>query len=129
MLCFDDRFLRLYDQLLSTNPGSCDRMQSTILHNKAVGGAPASGHLLDLSNGVKCCAADLQFDSIEDLKEAAKEALVLGFDGVELDLTNNHLHVDTKSRPHPWQVVHLGAGKELPLFPWLAANVAVTGDV
>lgn len=119
----DDTFLALLDQLQASNPGSLDRRESTPLHNHAVGGAPGSAHIFLPSAGIKCRAADMQYDTPQDLRDAARAAVSLGFSGVELDLTNSHLHVDTMDRQARWLVVHHGPGNEEPLVPWLDRNV------
>ena len=118
----DEQFSSLLDQLQASNPGSLDRRESTPVHNKAVGGAPGSAHIFLPSAGIKCRAADMQYDTHQELCDAARAAISLEFSGVELDLTNNHLHVDTLPRVSRWLVVHHGPGNEEPLVPWLDRN-------
>lgn len=115
MSVIDLAFAAQVNRLLADHPASVTRWVTTPAHNRAVGGVPNSGHLSGN-------AVDLVFDSVSELYAAAAFSLTLGFTGVELDTTNNHLHVDTLSRT--WQVVHHGAGIEEPLAPWLVAEAA-----
>lgn len=82
--------------LLVRFPASIDSLVRTAAHNQAVGGAPNSAH-------VQGAAADLLFDDPSLLIPAGQFAITLGFNGVEVDLTNNHLHVDVM--PREWHVV------------------------
>lgn len=112
---FDPTFVDHLNTFLDQYPGSVTRLCSTVAHNKAVGGAPNSGHL------APCVAADLVYDTAEQLQAAAKGAFQAGFMGIEVDLTNNHLHLDEK--PRLWRVVHRGPGQDTPLDQWLTAEV------
>ena len=107
-------FAAFVNQLLVDHPASVTRWCSTVARNKAVGGAPNSGHLSGK-------AVDLVFDSAAELRDAAKVAFALGFMGIEVDLTNNHLHLD--ALPRIWRVVHRGKGVESPLDAWLTAEI------
>lgn len=88
--------IRLLNLLLHQFPASVDSLIRTEAHNHAVGGAPRSGH-------VSGSAADLLFDDPLLLIPAGRFAMQLGFTGVEVDLTNQHLHVDIL--PRTWRVV------------------------
>lgn len=107
-------FAAFVNQLLADHPASVTRWCSTVAHNKAVGGAPNSGHLSGK-------AVDLIFDSAQELRLAASAAFGLGFMGIEVDLTNNHVHLDVL--PRVWRVVHHGKGVEGPLDAWLTAEI------
>jgi uncharacterized protein YcbK (DUF882 family) len=113
-MIIDPDFISQVNELLAINPASVTRLVSTPAHNASVGGAPNSGHL----DGK---AVDLVFDSLEELKQGAKTAFGLGFMGIEVDVTNNHLHLDVK--PRTWHVVHHGPGLDTPLDAWLTAEV------
>lgn len=103
--------LRL-NSILCRVPLSITRWLSTPAHNQAVGGAPESAHLRGL-------AVDLVADSNDNLLLAARAARDAGFKGIEVDLRNNHLHVDLQDRPAPWQVVIHADGHEAPLVTLL----------
>lgn len=107
---YDPDFYSLLCELQSAVPGSFESGPRTAAHNRSVGGAPNSAH-------VQGKAQDLIYDSADEFKRAAKEALSLGFMGIEVDVTNNHLHVDTM--PRIWRVVHHGPGQETPLEDWI----------
>lgn len=95
-------FFQRVNELCRVCPGSWESGDRTPHHNVSVGGKSASYHLKGL-------AQDLIYDSVIELVDAAREALRLGFQGIEMDLTNNHLHVD--GRISPWQVVrHMQEG-------------------
>jgi hypothetical protein len=98
-------------------PNSVTRLWSTPSRNLLVGGAPSSGHLILPEQG--CCAVDLVFDSTRELLDGAKVAVEMGFNGIEVDLTNKHLHLDGK--PRVWRVVRDGV-KDQPLKDWLASR-------
>jgi hypothetical protein len=100
-------------------PNSLTRLWTTPARNKLVGGAPSSGHLADETH--TCHAADLVFDTPAQLKAGARGAIEAGFQGIEVDLTNNHLHLDDK--PRIWRVVHRGPKQETPLADWLGVEV------
>lgn len=100
------------NHFLVDHPASDTRWFSTPARNQAIGGAPDSAHLLAHGNAV-----DLVFDSDLELMAGAAYAQTCGFSGIELDLTNKHLHLDTK--PRFWHVVHHGPGQESPLDEWL----------
>ena len=97
------------------HPNSLTRLWSTPTRNRLVGGAKESGHVQDDTH--VCHAVDLVFDTAADLRDAAQTAVSMGFQGVEVDLTNMHLHLDAK--PRLWQVVHHGPNQETPLTDWL----------
>jgi len=105
--------------LTEQHPNSLTRLWSTPARNKAVGGAPESGHVLDATH--VCHAVDLVFDTAAGLRAAAQTAVAMGFQGVEVDLTNMHLHLDAK--PRIWRVVHRGPKQETPLAEWLSQEV------
>lgn len=88
-------FARVND-FLAIYPASIDSWYRTPARNKAIGGAPNSYHVLGL-------AVDLIFDSLEDLFRGAYGARDMGFQGIEVDLTNKHLHLD--GREKSWHVV------------------------
>jgi len=112
----DLAFVSMLNELLEQCPGSIDCLARTEAHNHAVGGAPHSGHVVE-----PCVAADLVFDSPAALIAAARCALALGFMGVELDLSNHHLHVD--ELPRTWRVVHWGHGQDTALEAYLAMHL------
>lgn len=105
-------FIDKLNRFLADHPASSQRWFSTPAHNKDVGGAKDSGHLLKYSNAI-----DLTFDSDLELMAGAATAHQYGFSGIELDLTNKHLHLDTK--PRLWRVVHHGPGDDTPLEDWI----------
>lgn len=105
--------------LTEQHPNSLTRLWSTPARNTAVGGAKESGHVMDAAH--TCHAVDLVFDTPAELKAAARTALTMGFQGVEVDLNNMHLHLDAK--PRLWRVVHHGPKNETPLADWLKAEV------
>ncbi len=105
------------NQLYAQVPFSWERGISTPAHNAAEGGAKASYHLSLPDRPAS--AADLTFDSKDDLLKAVPLAQQL-FGGVELDLTNNHLHVD--ERTVPWHVVRVDKKTFIPWKEWVAAN-------
>ncbi len=106
--------LELVDVLnMMTTPCSIVSLTRTATRNATVGGSPGSAHLSGK-------AADLVYDTRAELIAGAREALAAGAPGIELDLSNLHLHVDVK--PRLWRVVTTDGGKtESPLEPWLAA--------
>lgn len=105
--------------LTEQHTNSLTRLWSTPARNKAKGGAANSGHILDDTRS--CHAVDLVFDTPDQLRAAAQTAVNMGFQGVEVDLTNMHLHLDAK--PRRWHVVHRGPKQETPLADWLKAEV------
>jgi len=105
-------FITKLNTFLAAHPASSTRWFSTAKRNKSVGGAPESAHLLKYNNAI-----DLVFDSDLELIDAAANAHHFGFTGIELDLSNKHLHLDTK--PRFWQVVHHSKDNEEPLDVWL----------
>lgn len=109
---FDYTFLRTLDAFITAYPASLVRWFSTDEHNRLVKGAPNSAHLLKPG---KANAVDLIYDSKEQLYKAAWSASAYGFTGIELDLTNLHLHLDTMDRGHLWHVAHHAPGIESPL--------------
>jgi uncharacterized protein YcbK (DUF882 family) len=95
-------------------PFSVVSLTRTPGRNAKVGGSPGSAHLSGK-------AADLVYDTRADLIAGAQQALDAGAPGIELDLSNLHLHVDVK--PRIWRVVTADGGKtEEPLGPWLSKN-------
>lgn len=84
----------------------------TPLRNAQVRGAASSLHLL-------ACAADLVFDSEGELFNGARTAQQM-FGGVELDLTNYHLHVD--GRKNKWQMVRRAKNTYTDLSEYFLTN-------
>lgn len=111
----DPDFFAKLNRFLANHPASDTRWFSTPARNAMVGGAKNSAHLLENGNAI-----DLVFDSDLELLDGAANAHHYGFTGIELDLTNKHLHLDTK--PRLWRVVHHGVGQETPLDEWLKAT-------
>ena len=105
-------FIAKLNRFLTDHPASVTRLVSTENRNRAVGGGKDSGHLFKNGNAV-----DLIFDSDEQLYEGAAHAKEYGFSGIELDLSNYHLHLDTK--PRQWMVVHYRKNDERPLEEWI----------
>lgn len=93
----DQELVCKVNQLKEKFPCSTTRLDSTVLHNTQVGGAKNSYHLLGQ-------AIDLVFDQVENLIPAALEAQRIGFGGIEVNLRNNHLHLDL--RKVKWEVVY-----------------------
>lgn len=102
---------KLNNFLLDHPTGSVTRLVTSVTHNKMIGGAQNSAHLFKNGNAV-----DLIFDTDDDLYDAAIAAKHYGFSGIELDVTNKHLHLDTK--PRQWMVVH-EKEHETPLEDWI----------
>jgi uncharacterized protein YcbK (DUF882 family) len=99
------------NQVLALYPASVTRVCTTPYRNEAiVKGAPASKHLTGE-------AVDLVFDQSSTLLYAAKYARELGFGGIEVNYSNNHLHLDIRSVPF-WHEVRL-AGKKYTLQEYL----------
>ena len=90
------QFFQRVNALCAICPASWESGDRTPQHNARVGGAPNSWH-------VKQQAIDLVYDTPEELQVAAQEAIRQGFMGVEMDLTNLHLHLD--GRTSRWWVV------------------------
>ena len=109
---FDHDFLAKLEKFVAAHPASTHRWFSTPTHNKSIGGAKDSAHLIQYSNAI-----DLSFDSDLQLIAAAAVAHTYGFSGIELDLSNKHLHLDTK--PRLWRVVHHADKSETPLEEWI----------
>lgn len=98
------------NQLLALYPASTTRLCSTPYRNSVVRGATASKHLTGE-------AIDLVFDQASTLLHAAQYAKQLGFGGIEVDYSNNHLHLDI--RPDPvWHEVRFN-GKKYTLDQYL----------
>lgn len=110
MIIFDPVFLAKLDELVAAFPNcSCRDWGRSVTHNEEVGGAPHSLHRL-------WCAVDLTFDG-NNLLDPTRKALDLGFGGIELDLTNFHLHLD--NRTTIWHVVKTVSGEYIPLDQFL----------
>lgn len=98
------------NQLLALYPASVTRLCTTPYRNEAiVKGAKSSKHLTGE-------AVDLVFDQTSTLLPAARYAVTLGFGGIEVDYSNNHLHLDI--REVLWHEVRL-AGKKYTLKEYL----------
>lgn len=110
-------FIARLNRFLVDHPASVIRLVTTETRNRVIGGAADSAHLLKNGNAV-----DLVFDNLEQLYAAATYAKNYGFSGIELDLTNYHLHLDTK--PRHWMVVHYGPKDERPLDEWIKSREA-----
>lgn len=105
--------------LFDRAPFSITRMISTPMRNRQVGGSAHSWHLdlsCDPAYARPCGAADLVFDGAEEMHKAVPYAQALGFGGIEMDLTNNHLHLDVRPMDKKWWVVKTDQG-ESPLPP------------
>lgn len=103
------------NELKQRYPCSTTRIDSTPEHNKNVGGAKNSWHI-DTEDH-KACAIDLAFDSEDVMYQATQYAYTQGWTGIEVDLTNNHLHLDLRTTP-TWHVIKTKEKKYLPLtFP------------
>lgn len=99
------------NSLLAVYPASVTRVCTTPYRNEAiVKGAQASKHLTGE-------AVDLVFDQASQLLHAAIYAESLGFGGIEIDYSNNHLHVDIRQAPF-WHEVRI-AGKKYTLKEYL----------
>ncbi len=108
----DPDFFHKLNRFLADHPASDTRWFSTPARNKMKGGATHSAHLLENGNAI-----DLVFDSDRELFDGAANAHKYGFTGIELDMTNKHLHLDTKARL--WRVVNHGKKLETPLEDWI----------
>ncbi len=98
------------NSLLALYPASVTRLCTTPYRNEAiVKGAQSSKHLTGE-------AVDLIFDQTSTLLPAARYAVTLGFGGIEVDYSNNHLHLDI--REVLWHEVRL-AGKKYTLKEYL----------
>jgi len=97
-------FIEKVNELCSHVPASWESGYRTPTRNKTIGGAVGSLHQLGL-------AQDLIYDSVADLWQAAQKAIELGFGGIEVDLTNSHLHVDF--RDTIWHVVRYNDGSHI----------------
>ena len=86
------------------------------LRNAAVGGSPNSFHKFGK-------AVDLVCDFPSQLQSVAQEALALGFNGIEIDFRDNHIHLDI--RDTPWQVVFLKNGEKISLAAWLSTGITM----
>ena len=110
MKILDLEFVTKLDDFLASFPNvSCTRWGSSGKHNAKVGGAPNSMHLV-------WSAVDLIFDLDIDVRPALQKAIDLKFGGIEWDTTNQHLHLDNRSKP--WHVVKTN-GDSTPLDQWL----------
>lgn len=112
----DIDFINKLNRFVTDHPNcSCTRLFSSENRNRDLGGAKDSAHLFKNGNAV-----DLIFDTVEQLYDAAAAAKDYGFSGIELDMTNYHLHLDTK--PRHWMVVHYSKHDERPLEEWMATR-------
>jgi hypothetical protein len=111
-------FIAKLNKFLTDHPASVTRLVTTEQRNQNLGGAKDSAHLFKNGNAV-----DLIFDSDAALYAAATAAKAYGFSGIELDLTNYHLHLDTK--PRHWMVVHYAKNDERPLEDWVKSHSEV----
>lgn len=103
------------NELKQRYPCSTTRIDSTSQHNKNEGGAKNSWHIDTESH--TACAIDLAFDSVELMQQAAHFAVSQGWSGIEMDLSNNHLHLDLRTTPS-WHVIKTKNKTYLPLtFP------------
>ncbi len=93
----DLAFCERVNALCAVCPASWESADRTPRHNASVGGKSASWHL-------KGQAVDLIYDTIESLHTAARIAIDQGFQGVEMDEKNWHLHVD--GRTERWHVAY-----------------------
>jgi len=100
----DPEFIALVNLHKARYPSSTESLDRTPLHNANIGGAQHSYHLDVSPRGAK--AIDLIFDLIEDLLPAALYARTLGFGGIEVDFSNNHLHLDMRPLTKFWHVVY-----------------------
>ena len=105
-------FINKLNKFFVDHPASVTSFTRTETRNKAKGGAKDSSHLLKHGNAI-----DLVFDTDLELMSAAANAQHFGFTGIELDLSNKHLHLDTK--PRLWRVVHHSKDNEEPLDTWM----------
>ena len=106
-------FLDRLDELLFVCPGlSCTSWGRSTRHNAASGGA-------DLSQHLNWAAVDLVADSLDQLYDAARKAVVLNFPGIELDLRSEHLHLHLDWRAGFWRVVWTSDGFKKPLDEFL----------
>lgn len=116
---FDPMFLDTLQAILAAfDSASLTSGPRSIRHNQAIGGAKLSPH-------IEGKAADLIFDSMQDLRNAAKVAIGLQCTGVEVDLVNLHLHLDMKERKRPWHIVTYQDGSEHLLVDWLSVPLQV----
>lgn len=103
--------IKMVNELISVYPASVTRLCTTPYRNEAiVKGAKSSKHLTGE-------AIDLVFDQSATLLPAAKLARQIGFGGIEVDYSNNHLHLDIRPDPF-WHEVRL-AGKKYSLTEYL----------
>lgn len=108
-------FLTALDQLLGSSPYvSCISWGRSIQHNEDCGGAPGSHHRY-------WDAVDMICDQSSQLIPLSAKALALGFPGIELDLTNQHLHLDWRT-DKIWHVVKQHTG-DSPLSTYLNKEV------
>ena len=91
-------FCKRVNALCLACAGSWESVDRTPIHNANVGGAPSSWH-------VRGEAIDLIYDSHELLLQAARTAIRHGFQGIEVDTINYHLHLD--NRTDSWKVVYV----------------------
>ena len=116
---FDLIFLdKLQAILAAFDSVSLESGPRSVLHNKAIGGKRRSAHISGQ-------AADLIFDTPAALRLGAQLAINLGCTGVEVDLGNYHLHIDTKERNVAWHVVRNKNDAETSLLDWLASSSSI----
>lgn len=103
------------NELKNMFPCSTTRIDSTTQYNASIGGAKNSWHIDTRDHSA--CAIDLAFDDTNIMYQAAQYAYTQGWTGIEIDLTNNHLHLDLRTTPS-WHVIKTKEKKYLPLpFP------------
>lgn len=110
-------FVKKVNDFIYIYPASWESGDRTISRNEKIGGAKGSYHLKGL-------AIDLVYDSLQELWLAAQAASsdTWGFGGVEVDLTNLHLHLDLRPLEKKWHVVK-GLDKQYsPLTNYLTKN-------
>lgn len=90
-------FRAIVDKFLAAIPASEESGSRTIEHNRNVGGSADSAHVHGL-------AVDLILDTTVGLEAAMYMAKRLGFNGIEWDERNRHLHLDMHPNGRHWWV-------------------------